>query len=112
MHASGALGTIIGRVEGDIDPIVPWQERVGVIESKRARRAQEANIVECMDGMRYTKGLIWWLVLLGGDRIACRICTRSRTMAQNRCSEQLTRTLHRETLTNIDRLGAIPERIV
>jgi hypothetical protein len=90
MHASGALGTIIGRVEGDIDPIVPWQERVGVIESERARGAQEADIVERMDGMRFTKGLIWWLVLLGGDSVACRICTRNRAMAQNRCSEQFT----------------------
>jgi hypothetical protein len=87
MHASGALGTII-RVEGNIDPIVPRQERVGVIESNRARGAQEADIVESMDGMRFTKGLSWWLVLRGGDRIACRICTHSRATAQNRCSEQ------------------------
>lgn len=112
MHASGALGTTIGHVEGDIDPIVPWQERIGVIESKRARGAQETNIVECMNGMCFTKGLGWWLVLLGGERIAFRICTRSRAMAQNRCSEQFIRTLHREGLTNIDRFGAIPERIV
>jgi hypothetical protein len=112
MHAFGTLGTIIGRVKGDNDSIVPWQERVVVIESKRARGAQEADIVECMDGMRFTKGLIWWLVLLGGDRIACRICTGSRAMAQNRCSEQIMRTLHRERLTNIDRFAAIPERIV
>ena len=84
MHASGALGTIIGRIKGDIDPIVPWQERVGVIDSKGARGAHEADIVECMDGMRFTKRLVWWLVLLGGDRIACRIFTRGRAMAQNR----------------------------
>jgi hypothetical protein len=96
MQASGTLGTTIGRVERDIDPIVPWQERVGVIEGKSARGAQEADIVECMYGMRFTKGLIWWLVLLGGYRIAGRICTRSRAMAQNRCSEQFIRTLHRE----------------
>jgi hypothetical protein len=68
MHAPGALGATIGHVEGDIDPIVPWQERVGVIESKRVRGAQETNIVECMDGMCFTKGLGWWLVLLGGER--------------------------------------------
>jgi hypothetical protein len=46
MQALGALGTVIGRVEGDNDPIVPWQERVGVVESKRARGAQEADVVE------------------------------------------------------------------
>lgn len=46
MQALGALGAIIGRVEGDNDPIVPRQERVGVIESKRGRGAQEADIVE------------------------------------------------------------------
>jgi hypothetical protein len=46
MHAFRALVDMIGRAEGNIDLLVPWQERVGVIESKRVRRGQEANIVE------------------------------------------------------------------
>jgi hypothetical protein len=87
MHALGELGTIIGRVEGDDDLIVPWQERMGVIESKRKRGAQQADIVERMDGMRLTKGLDRWLVLRGGNGMAFRICTRSRAMAHNRRSE-------------------------
>ena len=78
MQAFGAFADMIARVEGNIDPLVPWQEGVGVLENKRARGGQQANIVECVDGMCFTKGLVWWLVLLGGDRIACRICTRSR----------------------------------
>jgi len=81
MQASGALGTVIDRVEGDSDLIVSWQEGVGVIESERRQGAQEADIVECMDGMRVTKGLVWWLVFLRRDRIACCIFTRSRAMA-------------------------------
>ena len=96
MHALGNLGTIIGRVERDNDLIEPWEERVGIIESKRGRRAQQADIVECMDGMRFTKGLDWWLVLLGGERMACRICTRSRAMTHNRCSEQFISNRHIE----------------
>ena len=56
MHALGELGIIIGHVEGDNDPIVSWQERVGVIESKRERGAQQADIVECMDGMCVMEG--------------------------------------------------------
>jgi hypothetical protein len=90
MHAFGTLGTIIGCVKGDNDTIVPWQEGVVVVDSKRARGAQEADIVERMDGMRFAKGLGWWLVLLGGDRIACRICTGSRAMAQ----KPVFRTIH------------------
>lgn len=82
MHAFGALVDVIGRAEGNIDLLVPWQERVGVLESKRVRGGQEANIVERMDGMRFTKGLVWWLVLLRGDRIALRICPRSRAAAR------------------------------
>ena len=112
MHALGELGTIIGRVEGDNDPVVPWQERMGVFESKRSRGAQQADIVECMDGVRFTKGSYWWLVLRGGEGIACRIWSRSRAMARNRRSEQFIRTLQRERLTNIHRSAAIPERIV
>jgi hypothetical protein len=113
MHASGALGTIIGRVEGDIDPIEPWQESVGVIEGKRVRAAQEADIVECMDGMRSTKGLVWWLVLLGGDRIACGIFTRSRAMAQKPVFRtKNNRSIGEKRLTNIDRFAAIPGKIV
>jgi hypothetical protein len=84
MHAFGALADLIGRVEGDIDPPVPWQERVVVMKSKRSRSAQQADIVECMDGMRFTKGLVWWLAFLRGDRIGCRICTCSRATSQNR----------------------------
>jgi hypothetical protein len=82
MHALGELGTIIGRVEGDNDSIVPRQERVGVIESKRSRRAQQADIIECMDRMRFTEGLDWWLVLRGGNRMTSRICTRSRAIGK------------------------------
>ncbi len=81
MQASGTLGTVICRIEGDVDPIVPWEERVGVIESERAWGAKQADVVECMDGMRFTKRLLWWLVLLGGDRITCGICTRTRATA-------------------------------
>jgi hypothetical protein len=82
MYAFGALGFTIGRVDGDIDPVVSWQKRVRVIESKSGG-GQQANVVECMDGMCFTEGLIWWLVLLRGDRMACRICTRRRATVQN-----------------------------
>lgn len=81
MHALGELGAIFGRVEGDNDPVVPWQERVGVIECEGNRGTQQADIVECVDGMCFTKGPGWWLVLRGGNRMACRICSRSRAMA-------------------------------
>lgn len=83
MHAFGALVDMIGRAEGNIDLLVPWQKRMGVLESERVRGGQEANIVERMDGMRFPKGLVWWLALLRGDRIAFRICTRSRATARN-----------------------------
>ena len=56
MHALSELGIIIGCVEGDNDPIVSRQERVGVIKSKRERGAQQADIVECMDGMCVMEG--------------------------------------------------------
>ena len=54
---------------------------------------------------------VWWLALLGGNRIVCRICTHSRAtgalafrMISEHCMEKI--------LTNIDRLGVIQERIV
>jgi len=46
MHALGALGAIIDCVEGNIDPIVPWQKRVGFIESKWGRGSQKSDIEE------------------------------------------------------------------
>lgn len=82
MYAFGTLRVTIGRADGDIDPVVPWQERVRIIESKSGR-GQQANVVECVDGMSFTEGLIWWLVLLRGDRMACRICTRRRATVEN-----------------------------
>ena len=54
MHASGALGTTVGRVERDIDPNPYPGSREWVSSRVKALGgAQEADIVECMDGMRF-----------------------------------------------------------
>jgi hypothetical protein len=38
IHAFGALARVIARVEWDVDPIAPREERVGCVEGKRDRR--------------------------------------------------------------------------
>ena len=75
-YAFSALGGMVVRVERNIDSVGPWQKSVHVVERKGERGSQQANVVECGDGMSFTKGLVRWLALLRGDRMARRICTR------------------------------------
>jgi len=37
MYALGATACMIARVERDVEPLAPWEERVGVVEAKGVR---------------------------------------------------------------------------
>jgi hypothetical protein len=73
MHAFGALGPMVARVERDVDPLETWEERVGVVEAKGVGWGYEADVVECVDRMCVTQCLVWRLFLRGGKRIARHI---------------------------------------